>query len=125
TPRQRDLYRTASDWIAELRAILRPGLTCREVAANAPRLPAKYMPQRYEVMIHSIGLEEESPSVAYLEDPQPNGDWVLEENMALVVELYCGEVGGHEGVKLGDQVLLTAGGPRDLAPYPRCEALLH
>jgi Xaa-Pro aminopeptidase len=107
-----------------MRNLLRPGLTCRELAEKAPRLPEKFRPQRYEVMIHSIGLEEESPSVAYPEDPQPNGDWVLEENMALVVEVYVGEVGGREGVKLGDQLLLTAAGPKDLAPYPRCAALL-
>jgi Xaa-Pro aminopeptidase len=124
TPAQRELYRVAHDWIAAMRDLVRPGLTCRELAAKAPRLPARFLPQRYEVMIHSIGLEEESPSVAYPEDPQPNGDWVLEENMALVIELYVGEVGGREGVKLGDQVLLTAGGPKDLAPYPRCAALL-
>ncbi len=75
-------------------------------------------------MIHSIGLEEESPSVAYPGDPQPNGERVLEENMALVVELYCGEVGGRDGVKLGDQVLLTSEGVRDLVPYPYSDVLL-
>ena len=124
TPEQRELYRVANDWIAAMRERIRPGLTCRELAERAPRLPSKYLPQRYEVMIHSIGLEEESPSVAYPDDPQPNGGWVLEESMALVVELYVGEPGGREGVKLGDQVLLTANGLRDLAPYPRCAALL-
>ncbi len=124
TPAQRELYRTAHDWVAAMRELVRPGLTCRELAARAPRLPEKFRPQRYEVMVHSIGLEEESPSVAYPEDPQPNGDWVLEENMALVIELYVGEAGGREGVKLGDQVLLTANGLRDLAPYPRSSALL-
>jgi len=35
-----------------------------------------------------------------------------------------GELGGREGVKLGDQVLLTSDGIRDLVPYPRCSALL-
>ena len=68
-------------------------------------------------MIHGIGPEEESPSVCYPIDPQPNPDRVLQEGMALVVELYAGEVGGAQGVKLGDQVLVTAGGPRVLAPY--------
>jgi len=124
TPAQRELYRTAHDWLLAMRALVRPGLTCRELAEKAPRLPEKFRPQRYEVMIHSIGLEEESPSVAYPEDPQPNGGWVLEENMCLVVELYVGEVGGREGVKLGDQVLVTREGVRDLVPYPRCAALL-
>ena len=124
TPEQREVYRAAYDWLHEMRQRIRPGLTCRELAEKAPRLPKKFMPQRYEVMIHSIGLEEESPSVAYPEDPQPNGDRVLRENMVLVAELYCGEVGAREGVKLGDQLVVTASGVRDLVPYPYCETLL-
>ena len=124
TPAQREAYRAAHDWLLALKEMIRPGLTCRELAAKAPRLPQKFLPQRYEVMIHSVGLEEESPSVAYPGDPQPNGDWVLQENMALVVELYCGEVGGRDGVKLGDEVLLTSEGVQDLVPYPGCGALL-
>jgi len=122
---QRDAYRVAHDWLLALREIVRPGLSCREIAARAPRLPARYMPQRYEVMIHSIGLEEESPSVAYPGDPQPNEEWVLRENMVLVLELYCGETGGRDGVKLGDQVVVTSGAPRLLVPYPYCDALLR
>ncbi len=125
TPAQREVYRVAHDWLRELRGLIRPGLTCRELAAKAPRLPAKYMPQRYEVMIHSIGLEEESPSVAYPDDPQPNGERVIAENMVLVAELYCGESGAREGVKLGDQLVVTADGVRDLVPYPYCETLLR
>jgi Xaa-Pro aminopeptidase len=125
TPEQQEVYRTAHDWLLAMRALVRPGQTCAELAEKAPRLPAKFMPQRYEVMIHSIGLEEESPSVAYPGDPQPNGDRVIEENMVLVVELYCGEVGGRDGVKLGDQVVVTRTGVRDLVPYSYCERLLR
>ena len=44
--------------------------------------------------------------------------------MALVVELYAGEAGGREGVKLGDQILVTEGGHRVLAPYPFSRELL-
>jgi Xaa-Pro aminopeptidase len=124
TAPQREVYRAASEWLRELREAIRPGLTCRELARKAPKLPAKFMPQRYEVMIHSIGLEEESPSVAYPEDPQPNGDRVIAENMVLVAELYCGEAGAREGVKLGDQLIVTSSGVRDLVPYPHSEILL-
>lgn len=125
TPAQREIYSTAHDWLLALKEMVRPGLTCRDLANKAPRLPAKFMPQRYEVMIHGIGLEEESPSVAYPGDPQPNGDRVIVENMALVVELYCGEVGGRDGVKLGDQVVVTSRGVKDLVPYGHSAALLH
>ena len=125
TPAQREVYRVGHDWLQELCGKIRPGLTCRELAAQAPRLPARYLPQRYEVMVHSIGLEEESPSVAYPEDPQPNGDRVIAENMVLVAELYCGEAGAKEGVKLGDQLVVTSNGVRDLVPYPYSEILLR
>jgi Xaa-Pro aminopeptidase len=124
TPAQREVYRVAHDWLMALRELIRPGVSCRELAERAPHLPEKFMPQRYEVMIHSIGLEEESPSVAYPGDLQPNGDRVLQENMVLVAELYCGEVGGRDGVKLGDQVVVTSQGVRNLVPYPYCDSLL-
>ncbi len=121
---QRDLYRAAHEWLVGMRELVRPGLTCAELGAMAPTIPERYVPQRYECMIHSVGLEEESPSVCHPQDPQSNGDRVIQENMALVVECYFGEVGGHEGVKLGDEILVTAEGPSVLAPYPFSEALL-
>ena len=124
SPAQREVYRIAHDWLTALRALIRPGITCRELAGKAPRLPARFIRQRYEVMIHGIGLEEESPSVAYPGDPQPNGDRVLQENMALVAELYCGEVGGRDGVKLGDQGVVGASGFDVLVPHPYCDGLL-
>ena len=118
TPVQGETYRVALEWLEEMKALVRPGITCGELAADAPALSERYLPQRYECMIHGIGLEEESPSVCYPIDPQPNPDRVIEEGMALVVELYAGEVGGDHGVKLGDQVLVTGDGARVLAPYP-------
>jgi Xaa-Pro aminopeptidase len=118
TPAQRDTYQASLDWLEGMKSVVRPGLTCGELAELAPELPEKYLPQRYECMIHSVGLEEESPSVCYPIDRQSNGDRLIQEDMALVVELYAGEVGGDHGVKLGDEVHVTADGPRVLAPYP-------
>ena len=124
TPAQRDTYRAAFDWLEGMKAVVRPGLTCGELADLAPKLPEKYLPQRYECMVHSVGLEEESPSVCYPIDRQTNPDRVIREDMALVVELYAGEVGADHGVKLGDEVLVTADGVRVLAPYPFADILL-
>jgi Xaa-Pro aminopeptidase len=124
TREQREAYRASHDWLEAMKDLVRPGVTCRELAERAPRLPDRYLPQRYECMIHGIGLEEESPSVAYPGDPQPNPDTVLEEGMALVIEVYAGEVGGRNGVKLGDEIVLASDGPRNLVPYPYSSALL-
>ena len=55
---------------------------------------------------------------------QPNPDTVLEEGTALVVELYAGEAEGRDGVKLGDELLITTDGHRVFAPYPYSQRLL-
>ena len=75
-------------------------------------------------MVHGVGLEEENPSVCHPQDRQSNVDTVIEEDMALVVELYAGEPGGRDGVKLGDQVVVTSDGCRVLCPYPFSTTLL-
>lgn len=121
---QRETYRAAHEWLLEMTELVRPGVTCGELAAAAPRIPEKYLQQRYECMIHGVGLEEESPSVCHPQDEQSNADRAIEPDMALVVEIYAGEVGGSHGVKLGDEILVTATGAEVLAPYPYAEGLL-
>jgi Xaa-Pro aminopeptidase len=124
TVEQRDLYRIAHQWVAGTVACVRPGMTCAQLAAKAPPIPERFHAQRYEVMLHSVGLEEESPSVAHPGDPQPNPEREIRPGMALVVECYLGEVGAREGVKLGEEILVTDEGTERLAPFPFEDALL-
>ena len=124
TPAQRDLYRAAFDWLKGATGALEPGRTLGELAGRMPRLADRYLRQRYETMAHCAGLADEGPSINYPQDPQPNGARPLREGMVVCLEVYVGEPGGREGVKLEDQVLVTAAGPRVLVPYPFCKALL-
>jgi Xaa-Pro aminopeptidase len=121
---QRAIYREAYDWLEAMKTLVRPGVTCGDLAAVAPAFPERFTAQRYECYFHGIGLEEENPSLCHPADEQPNPDTVLEEGTALVVELYAGEVGARDGVKLGDEVIVTADGCRVFAPYPFSERLL-
>lgn len=121
---ERATYQAAHEWVLGTTELVRPGITCAELAAAAPKIPDRFVPQRYECMIHSVGLEEESPSVCHPQDVQSNPDRVIKENMALVVECYMGEVGSSHGVKLGDEILVTADSTEVLAPYPYATALL-
>ncbi|MGH2631133.1 MAG: M24 family metallopeptidase [Actinomycetota bacterium] len=121
---QRELYRWAHDWLVAMEALIRPGVTCGELVAEAPAMPERYAAQRYECQFHGIGLEEENPSLCHPDDAQPNPGTLLEESMMLVAELYAGEVGASDGVKLGDQLLVTADGFRVLAPFPFSGPLL-
>ncbi|MGZ4154299.1 MAG: M24 family metallopeptidase [Actinomycetota bacterium] len=124
TAAQRSTYAAAHEWVTGTKDVIRAGMTCAEVAAVAPPLPERFVPQRYECLVHGIGLEEENPSVCHPPDGQPNADTVLEPGTVLVVECYMGEVGGDHGVKLGDQVLVTRDGCRTLVPYPWSASLL-
>ncbi len=50
-------------------------------------------------------------------------DGLFQENMTVSVESYIGEVGGKEGVKLEQQVLITAKGAEALSKFPFKDAL--
>ena len=121
---QRDAYRAAHEWLLGMEELVRPGLTCGELATLAPPIPDRYLDQRYECMVHGIGLEEENPSVCHPSDPQPNAETVIERDMALVIEIYAGAAGARDGVKLGDQVVVSDAGCRVLAPFPFSATLL-
>jgi Xaa-Pro aminopeptidase len=94
---KRDAYRASHEWLREMEELIRPGVTCGELAMLAPPIPERYRAQRYECMVHGVGLEEENPSVCHPQDRQSNADTVIEEDMALVVELYAGEPGAATG----------------------------
>ena len=121
---QRAIYRESFEWLTAMKSLVRPGVTCGELAAQAPGFPQRFAAQRYECYFHGIGLEEENPSLCHPADVQPNPDTVLEDGTALVVELYAGELGGRDGVKLGDEILVTGDGHRVFAPYPFSDRLL-
>lgn len=125
TAEQRSLYRIAYDHIMYNIEMLKPGMSFCEVSEKGLRLPEEFRPQRYGVMMHGVGLCDEYPSIRYPEDVEDYGyDGVLEPGVALCVEAYIGAVGGHEGVKLEDQVIITEDGCENLTRYPFEEKLL-
>lgn len=122
---QKYLYRIAYDHIQHNMNILKPGMTFEEVTKSGLLLPEDCRPQRYGVMMHGVGLCDEYPSIRYPEDLECHGyDGILEPGMALCVEAYVGRVGGKEGVKLEDQVIITETGFENLTNYPFEESLL-
>ena len=65
------------------------------------------------------------PSLRYPEDAKNHGyDGCLEQGITLCVEAYVGEEGGHEGVKLEEQIVITATGAEPLSSYPYETALM-
>ena len=119
TDEQRDIYRMAADQIAANREMLRPGITFEELSLNSRSLPEEYLPNRYSCLFHGVGLCDEYPLIPYAIDWEANGyDGELRPGMTVCVETYVGRLGGHEGIKLEDQFLITETGYEPLSTYP-------
>jgi len=122
---QRRLYRLAWEQIQYNTALIRPGITLRELSERSFKLPERCAPNRYSVVLHGVGLCDEFPHCAYMEDFDSAGyDGVLEPGMTVCVESYMGEVGGREGVKLEEQVLITETGVEPISTFPYEDDLL-
>ena len=116
---QRRLYEAAIAQIEHNTALLKPGMTYREVAERAWKVPDEFYQNRYSSVMHGVGLCDEYPAIKHLGDFEAKGyDGVIQPGMTLCVESYIGASGGHEGVKLEEQVLITEDGHEKLSNYP-------
>ena len=116
---QRRLYAKAVEQIRFNTALLRPGVSFREVSEKAWKIPDEFVRNRYPSVIHGVGLADEYPSFKHWSSFEERGyDGLVEEGMTLCVESYIGADGGREGVKLEQQVLITADGAKTLSSYP-------
>lgn len=116
---QRRLYDLARRQLATNIALLRPGVSFFELTEQAFQLPDDCKPNRYADIAHGCGLGVEYPLIWYAEDAEWGAyDGVLEAGMVVCVESYIGAVGGREGVKLEEPVLITDAGPVVLSTTP-------
>ncbi len=67
--------------------LLKPGMGFKEFAGKSYRLSDEYMPNRYSCIVHGVGLCDEYPSIAYLQDSKLGGyDGVFEPGMCVCFE---------------------------------------
>ena len=122
TPGQKEAYRIAFDCVTGMRDLVRPGMAFAEFAERAPKLPEAYRARRYPSMVHQAGLEDEGPGIPYLDDDRGPRRIVpqreIKEHMVLCLECFAGREDAPFGVKLEDQVLVTASGAQLLCTYP-------
>ncbi len=121
---QKEIYRLAHEEVHYNIELMQPGASFREIVEKAYERPEIYRAQHYPVLAHGIGMSDEWPAIFYPEDAAFAYDGVLEPGMTICVESYMGAVGGPEGVKLEQQVLVTESGPIVLSKFPFEEDLL-
>jgi Xaa-Pro aminopeptidase len=125
TAAQRELYRVAHEQVSHNVDILRPGMSFRDYAGVAWDIPDRYHANRYYLSAHGCGMTGEYPYLYHAGDfPDAGYDGEIRPGMTLCVESYIGEEGGHEGVKLEQQVLITETGVELLSRFPFEDELL-
>ena len=124
TAHQKELYQRAHEEIHHNIELMRPGRSFREVSETALRQPEEFRAQHYPALAHGAGMSDEWPVIFYPEDAHYIYDGQLEPGMVMCVESYVGAVGGSEGVKLEQMVLITEQGPVLLSTFPFEDILL-
>jgi Xaa-Pro aminopeptidase len=125
TSEQRDLFRVAAEQVARNTDLIRPGISFRDLVERSVVPPPDCFPARYGVLYHGVGLADEYPTLPHAADwTDDTPDGVLEPGMVLCVESYIGRLGGREGVKIEEQVLVTETGNETLSSYPLDRRLL-
>ena len=121
---QRELYQRAYEEVQYNLEFMKPGMSFREITEKGFVQPVKFQAQHYAVLAHGIGMSDEWPCIYYPQDSSLIYDGTLEPGMAMCVESYVGEVGGREGAKLEEQVLITETGYELLSNFPFEDCLL-
>jgi Xaa-Pro aminopeptidase len=124
TAEQRKLYRLAYEQVQTNLALIRPGMTFRELSEQAWPIPEAYAGNRYFVLAHGVGMTGEYPYILHRQDFDQGYDGRIEPGMTLCVESYIGAEAGADGVKLEEQVLVTERGVELLSHLPFDETLL-
>ena len=124
TDRQRKLYAQSFEHLHRNIEMFQPGSSFLDLMHHNYRLPEEFQAQMFPSYAHGIGLENEWPIIKSVHKADLHGgygggyDGELLPGMTICVESYIGEVGGPDGVKLEEQILITENGPESLSNSP-------
>ena len=117
SPAQQTLYDMAVEQVRHNTALIRPGMTWRELSEKSlVYCPETY--RHYSSLYHGVGLCDEYPSVHYPYQWREGDDNTVQLNMMLCVESYVSRRDGGEGVKFEEQVIVRENGAELLSRYP-------
>jgi|SRR5579884_3796062 len=121
TDEQRRLYTIAYEFVHEAIVEFVPGASFRELGERlGPRLGDEFQQQRYPFVAHGSGLADEWPAVVF----EDHHDGEVQAGMSISVEAYVGAVGGSDGVKFEEQIIVTEHGPEVISGASHDDRLL-
>lgn len=114
---QQTLYDMALEQVRHNTALIRPGMSWRELAEKSlVYCPETY--RHYSGLYHGVGLCDEYPSVNYPHQWRDGDDNTVQVGMMLCVESFVARRDGGEGVKFEEQVIIRDNGAELLSHTP-------
>ncbi len=126
TAMQRTLYGRAREQLEHNIALVQPGVAYEEIADRAWVVPAQHQQSRYYAVGHGLGMSGEFPNIPHKKPgqayPLPGA---VEPGMVICIESYIGSAEAGQGVKLEEQLLVSATGCERLSRMPFDTRLGH
>ncbi len=118
TSQQQRLYEHAHTQLQHNMDLFKPGASFAEISFAAHLPPPDVHSITNAAVAHGIGLCNEYPLILNRDHFETGGyDGEVLEGMVLCVEALAAPPGGDEGVKLEEQILITADGYEKLSTY--------
>jgi len=117
TNKQQEIYSAAVEQIDHNMALIKDGVSFAEFNDKSWNIPERFLPYRYSLATHGVGMADEWPVVLLHPDFANNHGGRFEANMVICVESLIAEK-GSESVKLETQVLVTETGVERLDSFP-------
>lgn len=121
---QQRLYGRAREQLECNIALIEPGAVFEDIAHHAWIVPEEHQQSRYYCVGHGLGMSGEFPNIPHVTAGQPYPlPGAVEPGMIICIESYVGTAAAGQGVKLEEQLLVTATGTERLSHYPFDERL--
>jgi Xaa-Pro aminopeptidase len=117
TAEQRDLYQRAHDYLQATIPVWRAGRTFGDAMADVPQVPDRFRKKLWDLN-YAHGCSLGSSGYPHMNPREQPLDDTLRENQVLSLEVYFGEEGSTQAVKLEQMVLVHPDGPEVLGPIP-------
>ncbi|MFM1549532.1 MAG: M24 family metallopeptidase [Lentisphaeria bacterium] len=116
---QLDVYQKSYDWLFDAVAKVKPGVSTAEIAEIWPSHEEMGLSSEAEAfalqVAHGIGITHWGKPVISRFFSFDNPE-VIEENMVMAFETYCGE--GNDAARIEEQFVVTKDGVRQLSKFP-------
>lgn len=116
---QKTLHGLAHEQLVWNSSLMKPGVSCREIAEHIWELPNERGLHRYSYIGHGLGLAEEFPTIQHMPTNAEKYpvDSIIEPGMVICMESYVASEHTSEGIKLEDQFLITDTGAERMSGY--------